>query len=184
MWTSTRYAVANGRTTDQDISIHFSRTASRIINTLGSAEPSVMTRLSSARLRCADMFSDLTWCIYGVPVESWGRNDYNHVSEWPESTWAITVCSLDATAGRYVDGRELRSCCLEVLSSPSLCCRRTCRTTSRRSSPPSPSPVPAVPLWCATCSGPWDTWPPSGSQVVTSLHHGIVGQDRDLGLEI
>lgn len=44
-------------------------------------------------------------------------------------------------------------------------CRRTCRFTSRRSSPPSLSPAPAALRSCVTSSGRCDTWPANASQV-------------------
>lgn len=44
-------------------------------------------------------------------------------------------------------------------------CRRTFRVTSRKSFPPSPSRVPAVPHSCVMSSGHWDTWPANASQV-------------------
>lgn len=48
--------------------------------------------------------------------------------------------------------------------------RRTCRGTFRRCSRPSPSPAPAVPRSCVTCSARCVTWPPSGSQVSGASH--------------
>jgi hypothetical protein len=160
------------------ISIQFSWTASCIINILGSAEPTVMTRLTSAHLRCADMLKLEVYVAFrlragGVTTLNMCLNDLK--APGPSLPVPLTQPQGVMSAGG-IEVMLFR--CLVFAVSP---CRRTCRTMSRRSSPPSPSPVPAVPLWCVTCSGPWGTWPPSGSQVGTSLHRGIVGQDRVLG---
>lgn len=51
--------------------------------------------------------------------------------------------------------------------------RRTCRGTFRRCSRPSPSPAPAVPRSCVTCSARCVNWPPSGSQVSRASHASL-----------